>query len=167
VSNRLRDGEAEITTQASCTKDKHTGESGDRGEGTFRNPVLAFDGYAAVVARKRRARIGLRTAMTTWAHGDIGEGASMEKYRELLFRSGEQCNPGANGQRVEEVMAKKGNLTRGEMLRCRVRYFCDGAVLGTKEFVNGIFEHERHRFGPKRQTGARPMRHVEADLSPF
>ena len=129
-------------------------------------------GYAAAVAGKKHARSGLRTAMTTWAHGDIGEGASMEKYRELLFGTGEQRNPGANGQRVkrgiskkrvEEVMAKKGKLTRWEMLRCRVRYFCDGAVLGTKDFVNGIFEHERHRFGPKRQTGARPMRHVEAD----
>ena len=117
-----------MTTQASCTKDKHTGKSGDRGEGTFRNPVLAFDGYAAAVAGKRRARIGLRTAMTTWAHGDIGEGASIEKYRELLFGTGEQRNPGANGQRVkrgiskkrvEEVMAKKGKLTRWEMLRCR------------------------------------------------
>ena len=128
-------------------------------------------GYAAAVAGKKHARSGLRTAMTTWAHGEIGEGASMEKYRELLFGTGEQRNPGANGQRVkrgiskkrvEEVMAKKGKLTRWEMLRCRVRYFCDGAVLGTKDFVNGIFEHERHRFGPKRQTGARPMRHVEA-----
>ena len=129
-------------------------------------------GYAAAVAGKKHARSGLRTAMTTWAHGEIGEGASMEKYRELLFGTGEQRNPGANGQRVkrgiskkrvEEVMAKKGKLTRWEMLRCRVRYFCDGAVLGTKDFVNGIFEHERHRFGPKRQTGARPMRHVAAD----
>jgi hypothetical protein len=44
-----------------------------------------------------------------------------------------------------------------------VRDFCDGAVLGTKEFVNGIFEAARHRSGPKRQTGARPMPHVEAD----
>jgi hypothetical protein len=35
----------------------------------------------------------------------------------------------------------KGKLTRWEILRCRVRYFCDGAVLGTKDFVNGIFEH--------------------------
>lgn len=128
-------------------------------------------GYAAAVAGKKHARSGLRTAMMTWAHGEIGEGASMEKYRELLFGTGEQRNPGANGQRVkrgiskkrvEEVMAKKGKLTRWEMLRCRVRYFCDGAVLGTKDFVNGIFEAERHRFGPKRQTGARPMRHVEA-----
>ena len=41
------------------------------------------------------------------------------------------------------------------MLRCRVRHFCDGAVLGTKEFVNGTFEHERQRFGGKRKSGAR------------
>lgn len=122
-------------------------------------------GYAAAVAGKRRARGGLKTAMATWAHGNIGESASMDKYRELIFGVGEQRNPGANGQRVkrgisrkrvEEVMANKGKLTRWEILRCRVRYFRDGAVLGTKEFVNGIFEHERHRFGPKRQTGARP-----------
>jgi REP element-mobilizing transposase RayT len=129
-------------------------------------------GYAAAAAGKRRARSGLKTAMTTWAHGDIGEDASMEKYRELLFGVGEQKKAGSNGQRVkrgisrervEEVLAKKGKLTRWEMLRCRVRYFCDGAVLGSKEFVNGIFTHERHRFGPKRKSGARPMRHVEAD----
>jgi len=128
-------------------------------------------GYAAAAAGKQRARSGLKTAMASWAHGEIGESASIEKYRELLFGVGEQRNPGTNGQRVkrgisrkrvEEVMAKKGKLTHWEMLRCRVRYFCDGAVLGTKDFVNGIFEHERHRFGPKRTTGARAMRHVEA-----
>ncbi len=128
-------------------------------------------GYAAAVAGKKRARSGLKTAVTTWAHGEIGEGASIEKYRELIFGVGEQRNAGPKGQRakrgisrkrVEEVMAKKGKLSNWEMLRCRVRYFCDGAVLGTKEFVNGIFESERHRFGPKRKTGARPMRFVEA-----
>jgi len=44
---------------------------------------------------------------------------------------------------------------------------CDGAVLGTVEFVNGVFERdqreqreqrERKRFGEKRTTGARRMR---------
>ena len=44
------------------------------------------------------------------------------------------------------------------ILRHRVRYFCDGAVLGTAEFVNEDFERERERFGPKRETGARKMR---------
>jgi len=129
-------------------------------------------GYASAAAGKRRARWGIKTAMEAWAHGEIGEGASIEKYRELLFGAGEKRNPGANGQRVkrgisrkrvEEVLAKNGKLSNWEMLRCRVRHFCDGAVLGTKEFVNGVFESERHRFGPKRTSGARPMRHVEAD----
>jgi hypothetical protein len=47
------------------------------------------------------------------------------------------------------------------VLRRRVRYFCDGAVLGTAAFVNGVFEREqqrRNRFGQKRTTGARRMR---------
>lgn len=32
-----------MTTAASCTENTHTGNSGDQGDGTFRNPVLAFD----------------------------------------------------------------------------------------------------------------------------
>ena len=48
-------------------------------------------------------------------------------------------------------------------MRCRVRYFCDCAVPGSREFVNGIFGHVWHRFGPKRQTGARPMWCAEDD----
>jgi beta-xylosidase len=32
-----------MTTPASCTENTHTGNSGDQGDGTFRNPVLAFD----------------------------------------------------------------------------------------------------------------------------
>lgn len=46
-------------------------------------------------------------------------------------------------------------------LRHRVRYFCDGVVLGTAGFVEGVFQREqkrRRRFGEKRRTGARRMR---------
>jgi hypothetical protein len=71
---------------------------------------------------------------------------------------------GISKKRVEEVMAKKGKLTRWEMLRCRVRYFCDGAVLGTAEFVDAVFEREQtlqKRFGEKRTSGARRMRGAE------
>ena len=48
-------------------------------------------------------------------------------------------------------------------LRLRVRYFADGAVLGTRGFVNDVFVALRHRFGPKRADGARRMRGVESD----
>jgi putative transposase len=43
-------------------------------------------------------------------------------------------------------------------LRCRIRYFTDGAVIGSRDFVDGVFESARHRFGPKRKDGARAMR---------
>ena len=48
------------------------------------------------------------------------------------------------------------NLTA--MLRCRVRYFTDGAVIGSKAFVNEVFVAARERFTEKRKDGARPMR---------
>jgi len=44
------------------------------------------------------------------------------------------------------------------MLRCRVRYFTDGAVIGSKAFVNETFEAARDRFTTKRKDGARRMR---------
>jgi hypothetical protein len=44
------------------------------------------------------------------------------------------------------------------MLRCRVRYFTDGAVIGSKEFVNEAFANARERFTAKRKDGARRLR---------
>ena len=46
-------------------------------------------------------------------------------------------------------------------LRCRVRYFSDGLVLGSAGFVDGVFEQYRDRFGQKRRSGARPMKFGE------
>jgi len=33
-------------------------------------------------------------------------------------------------------------------------------VLGSKEFVDGVFIRYRERFGPRRRSGARPIRAV-------
>ena len=51
----------------------------------------------------------------------------------------------------------KGKLSDAALLRCRVRHFADGAALGTKKFVEAVFQQERHRFGPRRKTGARTV----------
>jgi hypothetical protein len=45
-----------------------------------------------------------------------------------------------------------------KMLRCRVRYFTDGAVIGSKEFVNEAFAGARDRFTERRKDGARRLR---------
>jgi hypothetical protein len=50
------------------------------------------------------------------------------------------------------------DLGTAKMLRCRIRYFTDGAVIGSKEFVNEAFATARDRFGPKRKDGARKLK---------
>ena len=49
-------------------------------------------------------------------------------------------------------------LSMAKMLRCRVRYFTDGAVIGSKGFVNDAFAAARDRFAEKRKSGARRLR---------
>lgn len=62
-------------------------------------------------------------------------------------------------QRLIEAEEKRlGDIPFGRMLRCRVRYFTDGAVIGSRDFVNTAFEAARERFGPKRKDGARKLR---------
>jgi hypothetical protein len=51
-----------------------------------------------------------------------------------------------------------GEIPLAHMLRHRIRYFTDGAVIGSRIFVDEAFARSRHRFGPKRSSGARRMR---------
>jgi putative transposase len=65
---------------------------------------------------------------------------------------------------TEEMLASKDNetvlpdLKMAKMLRCRVRYFTDGAVIGSRAFVDDAFTGARERFGGKRKDGARRMK---------
>lgn len=44
------------------------------------------------------------------------------------------------------------------MLRFRVRKFTDGAVIGSRDFVNEAFIAARERFNAKRKDGERKLR---------
>jgi len=69
-----------------------------------------------------------------------------------------------NTLNTAEMLESKENgtvlkdLGFAEMLHCRVRYFTDGAVIGSKEFVNEAFARARERFSSKRKDGARAMK---------
>ncbi|MEY3896396.1 MAG: hypothetical protein RLZZ214_1916 [Verrucomicrobiota bacterium] len=65
---------------------------------------------------------------------------------------------GMNVAEAEQQQAREGEISLGKMLRCRVRYFTDGAVIGSRIFVNEAFTSARERFGPKRKDGARKLR---------
>jgi putative transposase len=61
---------------------------------------------------------------------------------------------------IQAELDSETELSRGEVLRLRVRYMTDGMVLGSKAYVNEVFVDHRDRFGPKRKTGARKLREV-------
>lgn len=69
--------------------------------------------------------------------------------------------PGFSYEAVESVVALKGKLPLNEVLRCRVRYFTDGAILGSRAFVEEAFLRHREHFGVKRESGARVMKGAE------
>jgi putative transposase len=64
----------------------------------------------------------------------------------------------ATGMEAEENETVLADLRLAAMLRCRVRYFTDGAVIGSKAFVNEVFAAARERFTERRKDGARRMR---------
>jgi len=112
-----------------------------------------FCGYAEAVSGGRKARRGLRGV---WADhvGSAGEGKAMEAHRMLIFAKG--ASPWTrNGKRMDERKAlkvlneEKGQLPRATVLRCRVRYFTDGAILGSENFVRGLAGHWQARRGRK------------------
>jgi len=138
-------------------------------------------GYAEAVAggpRAARARAGLGLMLSEALQDPDFQSApptdwrrTAARYRMFLYAEGQEVAPdpdrGKPGRRgfaesaVEAVLAEKGEMAVSQVLRHRVRYFCDGAVLGTVGFVNAVFEREqqeRRRFGEKRTTGARRMR---------
>ena len=74
------------------------------------------------------------------------------RYRMFLHLDGQEIAGGPElGQRgrrglkaefVEAVVEQGGAMTLQQVLRHRVRYFCDRAVPGTTAFVNAVFERE-------------------------
>jgi hypothetical protein len=94
----------------------------------------------------------------------------MEKTREVVNPAGERVTevvrrgmrreegPGDPNEGLEQIVPATGDVALRQMLRWKVRYFTDGAVIGSRAFVDGLFAQCRERFGAKRKTGARKMR---------
>jgi REP element-mobilizing transposase RayT len=104
-------------------------------------------------------------------------GRVSREYRMMLLQEGQERTRETvdeQGRRVTQVTRKGmkrdeaheeldrlsagGNVVVSRMLRWKLRYLTDGAVVGSRAFVDGLFEQCRDRFGPKRKTGARKMR---------
>ena len=116
-----------------------------------------FCGYSEAVAGKFEARAGLRKVLEVKS-----EKAALSEYRKILFLMGStttrEGQMAMDRETVKKVVEQDGNLPMPQVLRLRIRYFTDGLVLGSKDYVNQIFEANRELFSTARKSGARPMR---------
>ena len=98
---------------------------------------------------------GMRTIL------NLPQSASREEvqreYRKLLYLKGavgSENNPPAfdlaKAQKVVEQ--EKGELSLGERLRCKIRYFSDGVILGSRAFVEFHCQRLKEKLGYKRKS---------------
>ncbi len=123
-----------------------------------------YSGYGEACGGSRQAREGMAGIFSSYGRGERHWKAVGGLYRQQLFERGEQTasRGGFCREVVREVLAGEGKLTLSQALRCRVRYFSDGVVLGSKAFVEEVYQRNRGQFGLKRRNGARVLRRTDA-----
>jgi putative transposase len=144
--------------------------------------------YAEAVAGGEIAQAALCELNAIEPHGGISEKTTklpvkeaLRRWRCFLFgipeRAGDQAAERDRGSHADsyrsriprekalEVLRSGGRLSQADYLRCRVRYFTDGAIIGSREFVEGVFQEARDQFSASRKTAARLMRGQATDGS--
>ena len=134
-----------------------TGKGGAKAKSGLVRAIMAHKGWQAD-ARHWAGEVSRKYRMMLLEGG-------VEQLQEVFSKAGErEVKVKRKGMKQDAVAAELARLERGrnvamsKMLRCKVRYFTDGAVIGSRGFVEDFFEKSRERFGPKRKDGARKMR---------
>lgn len=122
----------------------------------------------AGLVRALRAHQGTTADATLWKDNVSREyralllAGAQEKTRETVAPQGTvrttTIRKGIPPEQAAALAAANDQLPAGKALRCRLRYFTDGAVLGSRAFVDAAFRTARERFGPHRKDGARKLR---------
>lgn len=124
----------------------------------------------AGLVRAWGAHQGMEADAKLWAGGisktyrNLLMGNAVEKSEQRVTRDGKMMKKvlrkgveRANDCDGQDTRAT-GDMPISTMLRCRIRYFTDGAVIGSRAFVNDAFVSSRERFGSRRKDGARKLR---------
>ena len=121
-----------------------------------------YCGYAEALAKgSATAQEKLRTILglpetTSWEE-------LLTEYRKYLFLRGalgtKQHGPAFDLVKAQEVVEQeKGELSPQEQLRCKIRYFSDGVILGSRGFVESHCQRLKEKLGYKRKSGPTPLK---------
>jgi hypothetical protein len=119
-----------------------------------------WSGLGAAVAGDRIALQGLAIVTASLGEKDNAREGVLERYRQIY-------QPGPGSGLTEKDLTPEAAIAAfhfrnkaplAQLLRCRVRHFTKGAAIGSREFVETVFHHNRKRLATSRKDGARPIR---------
>ena len=117
-----------------------------------------FCGYSEAVAGQLQARRGLQSIVGQETWTDV-----QASYRQMIFGTGAAPREGKaaiSPEKLRQVISEGGCLPLPEVLRCRIRYFSHGAVLGRREFVQFHLAQYRQRNGCGERMAPRTLPNV-------
>jgi REP element-mobilizing transposase RayT len=126
-------------------------------------PPMAEGGISDEALLKRLSAI-YGEAFVTGVAQELADARSAAYTSESGLNEAVAATAATVTKNTAELLESKDNETAlkdlgtAKMLRCRIRYFTAGAVIGIREFVNEAFSSARSRFGPKRKDGARKLK---------
>ncbi len=134
-----------------------TGRSGAKAKAGLVRAVMSNKGWEAD-ARHWAGKVSREYRMLLLEKGT-------EKTQETVDRQGKRAiqivrkgiEKIAATAEIDRLLTRQDVALR-QMLRWKLRYFTDGAIVGSRAFVDDLFTRCRERFGPKRKSGARKMR---------
>jgi REP element-mobilizing transposase RayT len=113
-----------------------------------------FCGYAEAVSGQQSAIRSLK--FLTAGLYNVSTAEALQTYRCMLFGKGTAAVAGASEidrERAVRVLEKEqGMLPTAVLLRCRIRYFSEGAVLGSREFVQSHLKAWKQASGRKNRS---------------
>jgi REP element-mobilizing transposase RayT len=134
-----------------------TSKGGAKAKAGLVRAIMADKGWEAD-ARHWAGRVSREYRMILLEEGE-------ERTREVVNERGERVvQVVKKGMKTQQVVSEMDRLSAGKdvalrkMLRWKIRYFTDSGVVGSRAFVERMFQQSRDRFGPKRKSGARKMR---------
>jgi len=129
-----------------------------------------FCGYGEAVGGSggsgRRARNGLSIVWADHA-GAIGRAGgspvdALRAHRSFMFAKYAGEEGGMNREKALAALKKgDGVLPKAAALRCRIRYFTDGAILGSSDFVSGFLQTWQAERGRKHPPKVYPLEGAE------
>ena len=106
-----------------------------------------FCGYGEAVAERSLAAKGLRAIWGAYADGSrrgrVSIADALQMHRALIFgkRASDTGLSESEYRKALQILEKEdARLPKSTVLRCRVRYFTDGAILGSQEYVRSFID---------------------------